>query len=322
MNFAQSQTTRTKSEPLTPDVRSLKRKKAPPLSSSSEDDTPLKSSPAKAKSAAVPMPGAVKATAARANGKNSAKGKSAVVYSSDDDDVPVAKKKRVSNGKSKPPPKKRVKKEESDDDFGLESEDDKPITVKKSKPQAKRKAKQESDEDDEPLRKPAAKRAPAKKVKKEEEPSGSETPQPKKKGAKVKKEEGDEDTKKGKKKKKEEEEEEVFRWWEQQDANGDTSEKWQTLEHNGVYFPPPYEPLPSSVKMRYNGTCSPSRTRPLTHITPLGKPVDLPLASEEVAGFYAALIESDHAKDKTFNKNFFEDFVAILKKNPPVRRLS
>ena len=321
MNFAQSQTTRTKSEPLTPDVRSLKRKKAPPLSSSSEDDTPLKSSPAKAKSAAVPMPGAVKATAARANGKNSAKGKSAVVYSSDDDDVPVAKKKRVSNGKSKPPPKKRVKKEESDDDFGLESEDDKPITVKKSKPQAKRKAKQESDEDDEPLRKPAAKRAPAKKVK-EEEPSGSETPQPKKKGAKVKKEEGDEDTKKGKKKKKEEEEEEVFRWWEQQDANGDTSEKWQTLEHNGVYFPPPYEPLPSSVKMRYNGTCSPSRTRPLTHITPLGKPVDLPLASEEVAGFYAALIESDHAKDKTFNKNFFEDFVAILKKNPPVRRLS
>ncbi|KIP06988.1 hypothetical protein PHLGIDRAFT_71833 [Phlebiopsis gigantea 11061_1 CR5-6] len=246
------------------------------------------------------MSGALKATAARPNGKNGAKGKSVAVYSSDDDDVPVVKKKRVSNGKGKPS-KKRVKKEENDDDdFGLESEGDKPIAAKKSKPQVKRKAKQESDEDDKPTQKPTAKRAPAKKVKKEEEASGSETPQSKKRGAKAKKEEGDEETKKGRKKKKEEEQEEVFRWWEQQAADGDTSEKWQTLEHNGVYFPPPYEPLPSSVKMKYNG-----------------KPVDLPLASEEVAGFYAALIESDHAKDETFNTNFFEDFVAILKKNPP-----
>ena len=44
-------------------------------------------------------------------------------------------------------------------------------------------------------------------------------------------------------------------------------------------------------------------------------------ASEEVAGFYAAMLETDHAKDKVFNKNFFEDFLAILKKNPPVRQL-
>ena len=50
----------------------------------------------------------------------------------------------------------------------------------------------------------------------------------------------------------------------------------------------------------------------------VGKPVDLTVTAEEVAGFYAALIETDHAKDETFNGNFFEDFRAILKENPPV----
>ncbi len=52
----------------------------------------------------------------------------------------------------------------------------------------------------------------------------------------------------------------------------------------------------------------------------LGKSVDLPEEAEEVAGFYAALIETDHAKDETFNKNFFDDFRTVLKEHPPVRR--
>ena len=49
-----------------------------------------------------------------------------------------------------------------------------------------------------------------------------------------------------------------------------------------------------------------------------GRPVDLPPEAEEVAGFYAALIEAEHTKDATFNKNFFNDFKEILKKYPPV----
>jgi DNA topoisomerase IB len=53
-----------------------------------------------------------------------------------------------------------------------------------------------------------------------------------------------------------------------------------------------------------------------------GKDVDLPPASEEVAGFYAAMIETDHAQDKTFNKNFFEDWKKVLKDHPTVRSLS
>lgn len=32
---------------------------------------------------------------------------------------------------------------------------------------------------------------------------------------------------------------------------GDGSSKWVTLEHNGVLFPPPYEP--HGVKMKYDG---------------------------------------------------------------------
>lgn len=53
----------------------------------------------------------------------------------------------------------------------------------------------------------------------------------------------------------------------------------------------------------------------------LGQDVNLPAATEEVAGFYAAMLETEHAKDQVFTKNFFEDFLAVLKKNPPVNRL-
>ena len=49
-----------------------------------------------------------------------------------------------------------------------------------------------------------------------------------------------------------------------------------------------------------------------------GEPVDLPPESEEVAGFYAAMIETPHAQDAVFNKNFFDDFLKVLKKSPPV----
>lgn len=60
-------------------------------------------------------------------------------------------------------------------------------------------------------------------------------------------------------------------------------------------FPPPYEPLPSHVKLYYDG-----------------KPVDLPPDAEEVAGFYAALVETDHGKNPVFQKNFFNDFLQVL----------
>ena len=95
---------------------------------------------------------------------------------------------------------------------------------------------------------------------KKAEPTSDLETTPKSSKAKAKKEESTSSPKKRAKKEKsqeEQEEEDMYRWWEQQDPDGDGSIKWQTLEHNGVYFPPPYVPLPSDVKMKYNGesTC-------------------------------------------------------------------
>lgn len=218
-----SQTRRQEATSL---VRTLKRKKPVYAESSSEDDTPLASSPMKS------------------NGKSIVKQGSSGTDAQDDEDVP--KKRRISNGK---PPRKKIKDEDNDDQ---------PIMPAKSSAGRKRnvRTKSESDSDAEvPLQKP-----PRRKKVKEDEVNSPDIEAPKKKKRKTKgkteETEGASPTKaKGKKKEEEEEEEEVFKWWENEaDPNGDDGTvKWQTLEHNGVIFPPPYEPLPDNVKMKYKG---------------------------------------------------------------------
>jgi len=47
----------------------------------------------------------------------------------------------------------------------------------------------------------------------------------------------------------------------------------------------------------------------------------LPPESEEVAGFFAAMLETDHARDEKFRENFFRDFQAMVTKYPPVSQL-
>lgn len=190
---------------------------------SSDDDIPLASSPAKP----------AKSVTRKANGKGG------------------PSKSRTANGK---PPKKKVKQDtdasESSDD------DDKALVVKK--PNGNGKARQpkgqssvnDSSDDDKPISKKPDIKNRVKAVK-EEPASGA---QKTRKRNKVKKEEEATSPAKGKRKKKEEEEEEeeVFKWWEQNPDN-DGSVKWNVLEHSGVLFPPPYEPLPSHIKMKYNG---------------------------------------------------------------------
>ncbi|KAG6911134.1 hypothetical protein DXG01_003874 [Tephrocybe rancida] len=289
-----------KSEPLVTPPRHLKRKKPVYAESSSDEDTPLASSPAKAKrTATVAMDGAaavttISARSSRANGKPSVKSEGA----SSGSGVEAATS-RKANGLAKKPPKKKVR-EESDDASDSESPI---IPPKKPASSRKRKVQAESDADDVkpvPVKKPATK-SRTKKPKKEDDASGSDTPKPKKHITKAAKEAaGSSPVKGGRKKKEEKEEEEVFKWWEA-DANEDGSIKWHTLEHNGVIFPPPYEPLPQHVKMKYNG-----------------KEVELSSAAEEVAGFYGAMLETDHAQDATFNKNFFDDWKLVLKSHPPL----
>jgi DNA topoisomerase-1 len=175
-----------------------------------------------------------------------------------------------SKGRTKPKgvKKRKAKVEQLEED--LESEDDQPAPTKKaSQPKKKRKvAAADGDANGQ-----SVKKATPRKVKKESGPE-AETAKPlaKKKG-KAKKEEPEENSLKkgksseddagengskkgkGKQKEKEEETEDVYKWWEQdpdQTVVSDGTQKWTTLEHNGVIFPPPYQPLPSHVKIKYN----------------------------------------------------------------------
>ncbi|KAL2154898.1 hypothetical protein VTH82DRAFT_3574 [Thermothelomyces myriococcoides] len=246
----------------------------------------------------------------------------------DSDDEPIAKK----NGSKLPPSvKDTATLESSDDDQPLgtkiaqrkaniekaAAKEAKSIRAdEKAKKAASRKQiKEESD--DEPLAKPNKKRqsngvSSAKKTNgvKKEPDSDSDAPIAKKakkaapaskkgkdaasaKDAKPVKEEPKEESKEDS----EGEEEEEYRWWDQPQKEDD-SIKWTTLEHNGVLFPPPYEPLPNNVKLYYDG-----------------KPVNLHVEAEEVATFFGSMLHStQNVENPVFQKNFFNDFKDILNK--------
>lgn len=216
--------------------------------------------------------------------------KPADVGESSDSDVPLgaklaSEKKKIEQAaekearairasEKKAPVKRKPKKEESD------SDDDVPL-AKKKKPVAKRAngVKKEESDDDVPL----SKKAPAAK-------KGKVPPKKAAKGKAAAKQETVEDEEA-------EAEEDEYKWWEDP-TKGDLSIKWTTLEHNGVVFPPEYEPLPENVKMKYNGI-----------------PVSLHKDAEEVASFFGGMLNSTHnVENPTFQKNFFHDFKEVLDK--------
>lgn len=179
--------------------------------------------------------------------------------------------------------KRKIKKEEPESDG---QPPNKPKRVAKKANGVKK-----EDSDDEPLAKKgtpttvAARKASTKKAAVKQE---DKTPTVKTR-VKVKKEESPQEEE-------EDEEEEEFKWWEMEENDGST--KWKTLEHNGVVFPPPYEPLPSHIKLKYEGN-----------------PVTLPLEAEEVAGFFGAMLNNSpvHTGSPRFVANFFKDFQDTLK---------
>uniref|UniRef100_A0A8C4GZC7 DNA topoisomerase I n=1 Tax=Dicentrarchus labrax TaxID=13489 RepID=A0A8C4GZC7_DICLA len=67
--------------------------------------------------------------------------------------------------------------------------------------------------------------------------------------------------------------------------------KWRFLEHNGPYFPPDYQPLPDNVHFYYDG-----------------KKVKLSLAAEEVALFFAQMLDHEYTTKKVFRENYFKDW--------------
>lgn len=124
----------------------------------------------------------------------------------------------------------------------------------------------------------------------------------KKANGKVKSEDASPVKKGAKKQESEEEEQDVYRWWDEEKKEDD-SIKWNTLQHNGVIFPPPYEPLPKNVKLLYDGV-----------------PVTLSVEAEEIAGFFGAMLNSTlNVENPTFQKNFFEDFTDEVKKTGGAR---
>jgi DNA topoisomerase-1 len=213
----------------------------------------------------------------RINGKVTKKpprASDAQIGDSSDSDAPLGKK--LANEKQK------IERAAEKEAVAIRKDEKKPVSASASKVSAAKKKvkKEESSDDDVPLAKKAS--AKTKKVKAE-----SSTPQKKAKGKAVKKEESADA----------EEGEDEYRWWEDP-TKGDGTNKWETLEHAGVVFPPEYVPLPKHVKMKYDG-----------------KPISMHPDAEEVAGFFGAMLNSTHnVENKTFQNNFFGDFKDILKK--------
>lgn len=206
-----------------------------------------------------------------------------------DSDVPVAQK----LAKQKQQIEKAAEKEAKQIRREEKKEADK---APKKAPPAKKLKREESSDDDKPLssRAPAAKKAKVaspKPVKKEKAAPASASKKAAAKSKVVKKEESADPED-------EEDEDEQVNWWEDP-TKGDGTNKWETLQHNGVVFPPPYKPLPKNVKMKYDG-----------------EPVTLQPDAEEVAGFFGGMLNSAHnVENPTFQKNFFNDFKAIVKKS-------
>jgi len=83
--------------------------------------------------------------------------------------------------------------------------------------------------------------------------------------------------------------------WEEEEPRGE-GVKWRTLEHCGPVFAEAYERVPASVKFYYGG-----------------RTVTLSETAEEVAGFYARMLEHDYTTREMFNSNFMKDWRKVLR---------
>ncbi|VDP05457.1 unnamed protein product, partial [Heligmosomoides polygyrus] len=94
-------------------------------------------------------------------------------------------------------------------------------------------------------------------------------------------------------KKKQEEPEDVWEWWKEEKKPAGV--KWNSLHHKGPLFAAPYERLPENVKFKYDGKVR------LEYCE-----------AEEVATFYAKMLEHEYTTKDAFNKNFFRDWRKMM----------
>jgi len=104
------------------------------------------------------------------------------------------------------------------------------------------------------------------------------------------------------------------KWWEGLDKKKD-GKKWHTLRHNGVYFPPSYEPLPKHVKVLYKG-------KPVT-LDSKNTNNQFNMSAEEAMTYFAQMVDRDerlkhdkkrhrYSEDSKFIENFWKDWKKIL----------
>lgn len=104
------------------------------------------------------------------------------------------------------------------------------------------------------------------------------------------------------------------KWWESIEKK--EGAKWKTMQHNGVLFPPAYEPLPSKIQILYKG--NPVKLDSVSTKNPFN------ITAEEAAVFFAMKMEQDDrlaekdpnrkkaVDDKKFTSNFWKDWKKIL----------
>uniref|UniRef100_A0A4X2KFJ8 DNA topoisomerase I n=1 Tax=Vombatus ursinus TaxID=29139 RepID=A0A4X2KFJ8_VOMUR len=85
------------------------------------------------------------------------------------------------------------------------------------------------------------------------------------------------------------EKQQKWKWW--KEKRYPEGIKWKFLEHRGPVFAPPYQPLPKKVKFYYNG-----------------KVMKLSPKAEEVATFFAKMLNHEHTTKDIFRENFFKDW--------------
>ncbi|KAM9296518.1 DNA topoisomerase 1 [Gastrophryne carolinensis] len=179
-------------------------------------------------------------------------------------------KKEKENGFSSPP---RVKDEPEDEGYTLS-------------PKEHNKALKRSRDDEDSDYMPKKIKTEDDKKAKKRKPEPEEDVKPKKTKTKNKDKGQDGDVKKKRVKK---EEEEKWKWWEEE--RHPDGVKWKFLEHKGPVFAPAYEPLPDNVKFYYDG-----------------KQVKLSPGAEEVATFFAKMLDHEYTTKEVFRKNFFKDW--------------
>lgn len=114
------------------------------------------------------------------------------------------------------------------------------------------------------------------------------------------------------------------KWWEKVDEKKEGQKKWSTLRHNGMYFPPPYEPLPKNIQILY-------KRKPIK-LDSKNTRNKFNMSAEEAMLYFAQMVDRDerlkdnhkrhrYSDDAKFRQNFWKDWKKILGSSHTIKNL-